>query len=42
MPPLPPAEPPELLDTVASLSVRKLRMEIQRLRLPQGVEGTYG
>ena len=42
MAPLSPPEPPELLDTVASLAVRKLRMEIQRLRLPQGVEGTYG
>ena len=39
---LSPPEPPELLDTGASLAVRKLRMEIQRLRLPQGVEGTYG
>jgi ADP-ribose pyrophosphatase len=31
-----------LLDLVGSLSVRKLRMEIQHLRLPLGVEGTYG
>jgi ADP-ribose pyrophosphatase len=27
---------------VAILAVRKLRMEIQHLRLPLGVEGTYG
>ncbi|NBV58877.1 MAG: NUDIX hydrolase [Synechococcaceae bacterium WB4_2_0811] len=39
---LPPQEPAELLETVACLSVRKLRMEIQHLRLPLGVEGTYG
>ncbi len=42
MAPLSPPEPAELLDTLASLSVRKLRMEIQHLRLPLGVEGTYG
>ena len=27
---------------MASLAVRKLRMEIQHLRLPTGVEGNYG
>ena len=42
VPPLPAPEPSELLDTVATLSVRKLRMEIQHLRLPTGVEGNYG
>jgi ADP-ribose pyrophosphatase len=40
--PLPAPEPSELLDTVATLAVRKLRMEIQHLRLPTGVEGNYG
>jgi ADP-ribose pyrophosphatase len=39
---LPAPEPAQLIDVVATLSVRKLRMEIQRLRLPVGVEGTYG
>ena len=39
---LPAPEPSELLDTVATLAVRKLRMEIQHLRLPTGVEGNYG
>ena len=42
MSPLPAPEPSELLDTVATLAVRKLRMEIQHLRLPTGVEGNYG
>ncbi len=42
MAPIPAPEPAELLDTIATLSVRKLRMEIQHLRLPLGVEGTYG
>ena len=42
MAPIPAPEPAELLDTIATLAVRKLRMEIQHLRLPLGVEGTYG
>ena len=42
MSPLPAPEPSQLLDTVATLAVRKLRMEIQHLRLPTGVEGNYG
>ena len=42
MSPLPAPEPSELLDTMASLAVRKLRMEIQHLRLPTGAEGNYG
>ena len=42
MSPLPAPEPSELLDTVATLAVRKLCMEIQHLRLPTGVEGNYG
>lgn len=42
MAPLPPPEPSRLLETEASLAVRKLRFERNRLALPMGVEGTYG
>ena len=42
MAPLPPPEPARLLETEASLAVRKLRFERNRLALPIGVEGTYG
>ena len=40
MAPLPPPEPARLLETEATLAVRKLRFERNRLVLPMGVEGT--
>ena len=42
MAPLPPPEPSELLETIESLDVRKIRFERNRIRLPMGVEGTFG
>ena len=42
MAPLPAPEPARLLETTASLDVRKLSFEVNRLELPMGVEGTFG
>ena len=42
MAPLPAPEPARLLETSASLDVRKLCFEVNRLELPMGVEGTFG
>ena len=42
MAPLPAPEPSRLLHTSASLDVRKLRFEVNRLELPMGLEGTFG
>jgi ADP-ribose pyrophosphatase len=42
MAPLPPPEPSHVLRTEASLDARKLRFEINRLRLPMGLEASFG
>ncbi len=42
MAPLPPPEPSQLLETIAALDSRKIRFECNRIRLPMGVEGTFG
>jgi ADP-ribose pyrophosphatase len=42
MAPLPPPEPARHLETTGSLEARKLRFEVNRVRLPMGVEGTFG
>ena len=42
MAPLPAPEPARQLETTASLDVRKLRFEVNRMELPMGVEGTFG
>ena len=42
MAPLPPPEPSQLLETIESLDARKIRFERNRIRLPMGVEGTFG
>jgi ADP-ribose pyrophosphatase len=42
MAPLPAPEPARHLETTATLDARKLRFEINRVRLPLGVEGTFG
>ena len=42
MAPLPSPEPFELLDTVEVLDARKLRFECNRIKLPMGVEATFG
>ncbi len=39
---LPPSEPSILLETKASLNAKKIRFEINRIKLPVGVEGTFG
>ncbi|KKZ10587.1 MAG: NUDIX hydrolase [Candidatus Synechococcus spongiarum 15L] len=41
MPPSP-SEPAQLLDTLATLKVRKVSFELARWRLPVGAEGVYG
>ena len=42
MTPLPPPEPSQLLENVDGLESRKIRFECNRIRLPMGVEGTFG
>jgi ADP-ribose pyrophosphatase len=42
MAPLPAPEPARHLQTTASLDARKLRFEINQVRLPMGVEGSFG
>ena len=42
MAPVPAPEPFELLETVEAVDARKLRFERNRIRLPMGVEGTFG
>ena len=42
MAPLPAPEPFELLDTVEAVDARKIRFERNRIRLPMGVEATFG
>ncbi|MFL0737671.1 MAG: NUDIX hydrolase, partial [Prochlorococcus sp.] len=42
MPPLPPPERSQLLETTASLDASKIRFEINRIQLPIGVQGLFG
>lgn len=42
MAPLPPPEPARHLETTAALDARKIRFEINRLRLPIGIVGSFG
>ena len=42
MTPLPPTEPSLLLENIASLDARKIRFEINRIKLPIGLEGSFG
>ena len=42
MAPLPPPERFQLLETIESLDARKIRFERNRIKLPMGVEGTFG
>ena len=42
MAPLPAPEPFELLDTVEVVDARKIRFERNRIKLPMGVEATFG
>ncbi|WP_254428097.1 NUDIX hydrolase [Synechococcus sp. WH 8101] len=39
---LPASEPCQLLETLETMEARKIRFERQRIRLPMGVEGTFG
>ena len=41
MAPLPAPEPARLIETTAALDARKLRLEINRVELPMGVEGSF-
>jgi ADP-ribose pyrophosphatase len=42
MAPLPSPEPYQLLATEAVLEARKLRFELNRVKLPMGIEGSFG
>lgn len=42
MPPLPDPEPSEWIGSEGALQARKIRFEINRVRLPMGHEGSYG
>ena len=42
MAPLPPPEPSLLLETTASLDAKKIRFEINRIKLPIGLESSFG
>ncbi len=42
MSPLTPLEPSELLKTQATLNAKKIRFEINHIKLPIGIKGTFG
>ncbi len=42
MAPLPPLEPSLLLETTGTLDSRKIRFEVSRIKLPIGIEGSFG
>ncbi len=42
MAPLPNPEPAEILETKNYLNAKKIRFEVNRVKLPIGVEGTFG
>ena len=42
MAPLPAPEPSKVLETLEIMDARKIRFERTRIRLPMGVEGTFG
>ena len=42
MAPLTSPEPSQVLETKASLDARKIRFEINRIKLPIGIEGSFG
>ena len=42
MAPLPAPEPSKVLETLETMDARKIRFERNRIRLPMGVEGTFG
>ncbi len=42
MTPLPPSEPSLLLETTASLDARKIRFQVNKIKLPIGIEGSFG
>ena len=42
MAPLPAPEPSKVLETLEIMDARKIRFERNRIRLPMGVEGTFG
>ena len=39
---LPPKEPCQILDTKRSIDVKKIRFEVNRIKLPLGIVGTFG
>ncbi len=39
---LPPKEPSQILDTKRSIDVKKIRFEVNQIKLPLGIEGTFG
>ncbi len=39
---LPPLEPCQILDTKRSVDVKKIRFEVNQIKLPLGIEGTFG
>ncbi len=42
MVPLPPKESSTVIETKRSIDVKKIRFEVNRIRLPIGLEGTFG
>jgi len=42
MAPLPPPEPSTLIEIKDSLEVKKIRFEINRIKLPMGIEASFG
>ncbi|WP_320668276.1 NUDIX hydrolase [Prochlorococcus sp. MIT 1307] len=42
MAPLPPPEPSILLETKDSLTIKKIRFDINRIKLPMGIETNFG
>lgn len=42
MSPLPPKEPSKLLETKASIDAKKIRFEINKIQMPNGMDGEFG
>ena len=40
--PFPTEEPPQTLTNIRSINVKKIRFEVNKIKLPIGIEGTFG
>jgi len=42
MNPLPPSEPSKILETLEAVNAKKIRFEVNKFKLPMGIESTFG